>query len=86
MAIHRMDMRPRVYILRRKLHKLGWETLSEWARLNGYKPLTVNRVVKRHWGQRTKPVGELTISILDGLRQTVDKRIGPDDLTFRKAE
>lgn len=48
-------------------------TLSEWARKNGYKPVTVQAVVSKYWGDPKPPIcGMLTHEILEKLKKEVE--------------
>lgn len=66
--------------IRGRLHLLGWESLNAWAKAHGYQRGTVSAVIHT-WGQRTDraPHGGISRAVLQDLRDTLEKGIGPVD-------
>lgn len=47
--------------------------LAAWARANGYKPITVQAVVRKYWGHPNPPIqGILTHEILTKLKAEIE--------------
>lgn len=76
--------------LKTGLMRLGWRSLTHWAREHGYKSATVAQVAGRHRlsdgskiittrpGRAGSVYGKLTLNIMGDLRDTLTNRRRPD--------